>query len=168
MRRLCVGSGQRPFDQKHGWINVDTQERWKPDLLCDMRTLPYEDGTVEMVVAHHTLEHLGLTEAQDALKEWRRVLQPGGSLLVFVPNAPEIAKRYLSGEFSEYTFAANMYGAYMGNEADYHRWCYSYRSLHAALMEAGFAKVKLFDWREIPGADIAQDGRWILGVEAVI
>lgn len=165
--RLNLGSGQRKFGEDGSpWVNIDCQERWNPDLLCDISKLPYEDGTVEMAVAHHTLEHFGLTEGQDALKEWRRVLQPGGTLLVFVPDLAALAKRWLAGGINDYIYAVNLYGAYMGDEADRHRWGFCYRSLHAALIEAGFRKVKLFDWRKIEGADIAGPDFWILGVEA--
>ena len=161
---LCVGSGQRPFEKP--WVNIDCQERWSPDLVCDVKTLPYEDGTVDMVCAHHVLEHLGLDDGAIALREWRRVLKPGASLLVFVPDMAAIAKRWLAGEFTDYQAMVNFYGAFMGSPADRHLWGWCYRSLREMLIDAGFSKIGLFDWRTIPGADIARDDRWILGVEA--
>ena len=47
------------------------------------------------------------------------------------------------------------------------RWGFSAASLlHEVSEAAPWRQVKLFDWREIEGADIARDW-WILGVEAV-
>jgi SAM-dependent methyltransferase len=41
------------------------------------------DGTVAVVVCHHTLEHV--TDPPAVLREIRRLLAPGGKLLLFVP-----------------------------------------------------------------------------------
>ena len=61
----------------------------------------------------------------------------------------------------------NLYGAYMGDEADRHKFGYTGESLAVYLQECcGWTTVRTFDFRPIPGADIAQDW-WILGVEAI-
>ena len=162
--KLNLGSGQRKFDPP--WINVDCQARWSPDLLCDITKLPYEDGTVDTICAHHVLEHLGLDDGAIALREWLRVLKPGGSLLVFVPDMAALAKKWLAGEIDDYIYAVNLYGAYMGDPADRHKWGWCYRSLREMLIDAGFRKVvRVFAWRDIPGTDLAKDW-WILGCEA--
>ncbi len=57
-------------------------------------------------------------------------------------------------------------GAYMGEEADRHRWHHTIESLNKLLYDcADWSQVKPFDWRGIPGATIARDW-WILGWEA--
>ena len=162
---LNVGSGQRPAGKP--WINVDIQPRWNPDLLADVSKLPHGDNTVEAICAHHVLEHLVLDDGAVALREWLRVLKSGGSLLIFVPDLAALAKKWLSGGITDYIYAVNLYGAFMGDPADRHRWGWCYRSLHAMLTEAGFRTIKLFDWREIEGADIAGPDFWILAVEAI-
>ena len=48
----------------------------------DVRSLPYDDGVFDIVLAAHVLEHL--TDPMPALREMVRVLRPGGRLLVCV------------------------------------------------------------------------------------
>ena len=62
----------------------------------------------------------------------------------------------------------NMYGAYQGEESDRHAWGFSREGLRDYLQRTipGEGQVFDFDWREIPGADIAFDW-WVLGLEAV-
>jgi SAM-dependent methyltransferase len=73
---------------------------------ADLRELPYEDGSFDVVVSLSTLEHVGMDQstygieaprAEDpaaalgqAVEELKRVLSPGGTLLTTVPyGAPE-------------------------------------------------------------------------------
>jgi SAM-dependent methyltransferase len=51
---------------------------------ADCTALPFDDGSFDCVVSFETLEHL---EGQDKLmREFRRVLQPGGFLLISTPD----------------------------------------------------------------------------------
>lgn len=60
-----------------------------------------------------------------------------------------------------------MYGAYMGEEWDRHRWGYDTMHLGRLLMGAGFRHVGMWNSaQEKWGADIAQDW-WILGMEGM-
>lgn len=163
---LNLGSGQRRFGD--GWINIDSQAKWLPDVVSDgiVYLRSYAEGTVDMIVLHHVLEHYGCGEADELLGECARVLRPGGSLLVFVPDIWELASGWMEGKISTQIYLTNVYGAFMGDEADRHRWAFTQRSLNELLMSKGFPVPYRFDWREIPGADIARDW-WILGVEAV-
>lgn len=165
---LNVGSGQRPFKstEEVRWINIDSQEKWNPDIVCDGAYLPYSDESVDYVVLHHVLEHFGCGEATGLIQEARRVLKPHGSLLVFVPDLRALAKRWLEGGLTTQVYVTNLYGAYMGDEADRHRWGFDKESLHSFLRTVDWWRVMEFDWRPIPGADIARDF-WILGAECV-
>lgn len=169
---LNVGSGQRSFAVSKGWTNVDCVSRppdQVPDVVCDANKLTekFPENSQDMVVLHHVIEHFGCGEADEVLKQCFKVLKPGGSLLVFVPDLRKLAGRWLSGELDDFSFMVNVYGAYQGLDGDRHKWGFDASTLYKYLMTIpGTGKVKMFDWREIPGADIAKDW-YIVGMEVV-
>lgn len=82
--RLNVGCGEFYAD---GWVNVDlaADEHRHPDVIADVRSLPFDDGTIARVFCGHLLEHLPRGQVPRALRELARVLAPGGELLVVGP-----------------------------------------------------------------------------------
>lgn len=107
--RLNLASGYRA---KPGWINVDL---FAPDadLHLDLRRpLPFPEGCVGYIYVEHFFEHLkypGTTdsngwtledaacpsEALSFLRECFRVLIPGGTLDIVVPDAEMIVTEYV-------------------------------------------------------------------------
>lgn len=51
--------------------------------LMDAQTLAFDDESFDVLTASDVLEHL--QDERRALQEWRRVLKPGGLLIIFVP-----------------------------------------------------------------------------------
>lgn len=166
MLRLNLCSGQRPFGD--GWINCDAQERWKPDVVADCRSMPmFGDSSADMIVIHHGAEHFTLDGSKALFSECHRILAPGGSLLVFVPDLEALVKAWSEGRIDDFIFCVNLHGAYMGDEADIHRWSFTRRTLTQHLNKsAPWSRIKRFDWRPVENADIARDF-WILALEAV-
>jgi len=60
--------------------------------------IPHGDGTVDVVYSSHMLEHVTRDQATFILRECHRVLKPGGTLRVVVPDVSLIARRYLEGD----------------------------------------------------------------------
>lgn len=163
--QLNVGSGQRPFAAP--FINIDINPHWSPDLVADVSSLPYPDNSCSLIVSHHQLEHVEISKADEMLREWHRLLCPGGSLLIFVPDLQRLTEAWMQGRINDYIFCVNLHGAWMGHEADLHRWSYTYMSLVSKLHKAyPWREIKRFDGRGIAGAEISQDW-WILGMEAI-
>lgn len=46
--------------------------------------IPFEEGTFSFVLSEHVLEHI--PNPLKSLKEWIRVLKPGGKLIIFLPH----------------------------------------------------------------------------------
>jgi SAM-dependent methyltransferase len=46
--------------------------------------LPFQDGVMSAITAQHVIEHF--PDAEAAVRECRRVLRPGGTLLLLTPN----------------------------------------------------------------------------------
>jgi predicted SAM-dependent methyltransferase len=83
VRKLNLGCGPYPID---GYVNIDANPRQKPDLCRDVRRgLPYDDASVDHIVASHFLEHLSCDEMLDVMEECYRVLKPGCVLSITVP-----------------------------------------------------------------------------------
>lgn len=164
--QLNLASGQRPFAKP--WTNVDCQPRWNPDVLTDIRDMPmFVDSSASMIVGHHCIEHLHMADADRMLRECHRILEPGGSLILLWPNLKALATRWLTGRINDFTFFVNCMGADMGDPADIHRWHYTLFGMVDKLKSCGkWNWIQEFDWRPIPGADIAKDF-WIQGVEAM-
>lgn len=55
------------------------------DIVADIQdTLPVEANTYDTLIARHLFEHL--IDAVKVLKDWRRVIKPGGRLVLAVPD----------------------------------------------------------------------------------
>lgn len=172
MKALNIGSGQRPFTTtpEIEWCNVDKlahEGMPKPDLIADGGHLPFPDESADFVVLHHVAEHFHCGESAGLIQEAWRLLKPKGSLLVFVPDLRELAIAWLTERLTTQIYVTNLYGAYMGHPEDCHYWGFDQASLVEFLdRTCPWSKVGNFDWRAIPGADIARDF-WIANAECV-
>ena len=127
MRILHAGSG---WDKKQVSIKYkDTctvvgidldpavAERFHSEFhLASLNKMPFEDNSFDVVFSEYVFEHL--EEPDGAFQEIRRVLKPGGKLLVITPNL--FSYKSLAAHFTPYSFHVWMgnirYGR--GHEAD--------------------------------------------------
>jgi len=83
--------------QEYDLLRVDIDERWNPDYRCDVRSLPFDTGTFDLVFSSHVLEHFNHKEFDDVLTEWLRVLKIGGKLRMVLPTIEWAAEQIING-----------------------------------------------------------------------
>lgn len=63
--------------------------------LTRNRPLPYPDDSFDAIYSYHILEHLTPDDGLRMMREWRRVLKPGGICRVSTPDLAFFAEDYL-------------------------------------------------------------------------
>lgn len=135
---------------KNGWLSVDMTDQC--DLYWDLRLgIPFPNESVDHIYSSHLFEHLTYKEGQALLKESLRVLKPGGTFSICVPNARIYIEGYLGirevpAEFFGWHDAFNNttsidainYVAYMAGE---HKYMFDIENLLHILNSAGFTSV---------------------------
>lgn len=82
--KINIGAGDTRYD---GFLNCDYDERTNPDFLFNIEKdpWPFEDNTVEQVIAHHVMEHMGEGYFH-CLQELYRVCKHGAIIDIRVPH----------------------------------------------------------------------------------
>lgn len=151
MKKLNLGCGDKILP---GYINVDVAESrrgYKPDVLCDLRNLtPFGDDEADEILSVHVIEHFWRWEVVDILREWTRVLKPGGSLILECPNLLSACQAVLDnptlatgpgpeGQRSMWV----LYGDPAWRDPLMnHRWGYTPHSLAQVMHEAGLVNLR--------------------------
>lgn len=134
--RLNLGCGS---DLREGWVNVDA--RPTGDVVADVRSLPFKPNCAESILALDILEHFWRDQTVDILKEWGRVLIPGGTLILRVPNLWWLARALLSTREDLQPVVENVYGGHKygtNGEFDTHHWGWTPISLETILSACGY------------------------------
>ncbi|MEI6420605.1 MAG: methyltransferase domain-containing protein [Lentisphaerota bacterium] len=82
--KINIGSGSKRYPD---YINIDSDSGSNPDYVVDIEKdpLPFADDTVDAVLAHHILEHLG-DGFFNCIQELYRVCKHGTIIDVRVPH----------------------------------------------------------------------------------
>ncbi|MBL8197847.1 MAG: methyltransferase domain-containing protein [Chromatiales bacterium] len=142
VRRLHIGGHER----REGWEIFDALPREGVDHRGDAADLSrFPDGTFAELYASHVLEHFDFREAVPrVLKEWHRVLQPGGRLYISVPDMERLCHLYLTpGLYPEARLKIMwmMFGTH-ADPYDYHFTGFNGDYLGSVLGEAGFSNIQ--------------------------
>jgi len=142
-RKLNIG-GTSPRD---GWEILNAKPGEHVAHVCDAGDLSrFDDGTFDAIYASHVLEHFDYRNALGpALAEWHRVLAPGGTLYVSVPDLDVLAgllldRDRLSGN-DRFIVMAMMFGEHV-DQHDYHQAGLNREFLKSFLLNAGFVKIR--------------------------
>lgn len=142
-RRLHIGGKVR----KQGWEVLNAVADSFVDHVCNASDLEqFADGTFEEIYASHVLEHFDYaTNLLPTLMEWLRVLQPGGRLLVSVPDLDVLARLFLDkvsfDSDERYYIMRVIFGGHC-DKYDYHMVGLNEEILGAFLRDAGFVNFR--------------------------
>jgi len=146
MIKLNIGCGWRDFGSD--WIHIDGGG-YDHLNYKDITKLEFKDNSVDLIYASHVLEYFDINEAKEVIREWRRVLKPGGELRVAVPDFEAMNTLYHNGKVKLKDIIGPLYGRMpMRDKMIYHKTTYDYESLHLLLYELAYNNIKRYDWRE--------------------
>jgi len=142
--KLHIGCGSKYIP---GFIHIDARDLPHVDYVTPAEKLDmFTDGTVDLIYTCHMLEHLHRYEIDAALKEWYRVLKPGGTLRIAVPDFEKIAEVYLKTKDLK-----SLLGLLVGRQ-DYpentHHLVFDFNYLSEVLTKVGFKNIHRYDWRQ--------------------
>lgn len=113
--------------------------------------LPDGDGTVDEIRASHILEHFPHEQIGTVIREWVRVLKPGGMLKIAVPDFDQIVDRYKApgdnGPIQQWIMGGHT------DKDDIHHAIFNFPMLNQLLRNAGLWRVET--WKD-DGADCSQ------------
>lgn len=131
MNKLHIGCGN--FRLKDH-LNVDLFGN--PDEVVDLnKPLPYANERFEVIIGMHIFEHLDPTNMDEIIESWKRVLQPGGKIVLEMPDFDALIEEYTKTgrkEVLEWIF---------GNQRDpgqQHRWGWNHKRLGDLFESHGF------------------------------
>lgn len=136
--KLNLGGRDKPIP---GFLTVDLYEGPGVDVKADIGKLEgIEDRSVGEIYASHCLEHFSHTKTLEVLRNWRRVLKDGAKAFIGVPDFDAMVKLYQ--QFGMTDFIRNMLYGDQGYDLAYHYTAFSFPTLAASLVKAGFSDVK--------------------------
>jgi len=188
-RKLEIGPGKNR-DKLEDFESIDIVPG-RAQRTADARKLPFPSNTFSVLFSSHVIEHVNWFETDATLKEWARIIAPGGTIEIWTVNAYAIAKAYVEyeetgvwtgpklgpGSWKDVWIGADPYKWCAGRlfcypkghimpEANLHRTMWTPKSLAAALERAGFKDVRPMTKEEVRGRDHGWINMGVKGTKA--
>lgn len=146
--KLHLGCGKRYL---RGYTHVDIDEFDHIDINTSIDDLNmFDSNSVDEIYTSHALEYFDVNEILDVLKEWKRVLKPGGDLRIAVPDFENLNKVYLkTGEIGD------VIGPIMGrwpisqDRIIYHKQIFDEKKLKSLLTSCGFVSISRWSFEDL-------------------
>lgn len=148
---LHPGCGREPLPN---WLSgavetrLDIDKECNPDVCASIVDMG-EIGQFDHVYTSHTLEHLYQYQVGTALKEFLRVLKPGGDALIFVPDVEgvtcnrEVCYESLAGPICGLDLYYGLTSYVEQNNYYAHHTAFVKETLAQEMKDAGFVDVSV-------------------------
>lgn len=130
---LDLGCGTRP--RRKGITNVDIRELPNVDKVMNLLDLKFEDNSVDTIISSDVIEHFGRWEIQPLLKEWFRVLKPGGKAMIQTVDIGRTIEKM--DQVPEKKWMDALYGG-QKYPTDFHKMGFTKKSFIKHMKDAGF------------------------------
>ena len=141
---LHLGAGGQKIA---GLVNCDLHNPEADRKLDAVNLSEFTDGSVDLIEHHHLVEHLSFVDADTALREWSRVLKPGGLLIQTCPDILRVCLLYvkyrvidlLDSRDKELDYVLRMLVGSQEHAGMFHKSHYDGRLLRKILPSYGFS-----------------------------
>ncbi len=134
------------------FLNVDGQALPHVHHVADVTKLPmFERGVADLVYACHVFEHFEPSEHRIVLWEWARVLKPGGTLRIAVPDFDKLVAIYQAMDGDVSSIWPMLMGTYEGYSP--HRAIFNEAFLRGLMEQAGLIDVRIWDPNQVEHHD---------------
>jgi predicted SAM-dependent methyltransferase len=156
-----------------GWINIDARASHKDTYIAyDMRRpLPFKTGSVKRIFAEHVVEHIDFRDdIPSVFTEFHRVLQPGGTVRIIVPDTERFLSAYVHRSEIEFSnldwniksLPSDIYTPmhiinHIFHQGGEHMFAWDFETMEFALNRAGFSIVKKQSFRVSDDPELAID-----------
>jgi predicted SAM-dependent methyltransferase len=135
------------------------------------RRLPFSDGSVRRIFIEHVLEHVDFrSDAPSMLRDYHRLLAPGGVLRIIVPDTKRFVEAYVSGDRAAWRelgwdidrlpddLVTPMHVVnHIFHQSGEHLFGYDFDTLKILLQMAGFRRIERRSFRRSLDPDLAID-----------
>ena len=142
VRKLHIGGMVR----QEGWEVLNANPGPEVDHVLDASDLSsFPDNTFDVIYASHVLEHFDYVNVlQSVIKEWKRVLKPGGCAYISVPDMDTLCRLFLSNQLTmdqRFFIIKMIFGGHL-DQYDYHMVGLNEEFLEYFFAEAGYVKIR--------------------------
>ena len=148
--KLNIGCGP---NAKAGWVNLDMSGGSNVYAMDLRESIPLDSGSCSLIYSEHFFEHIDYPRKADALlRDYFRLLRPGGRLSIGVPDAEEGLMAYANNNLEWFAVCKSRWHPqwantkmeqinYLFRQDGEHRFAYDAETLSGALKRAGFSNV---------------------------